>query len=322
MSKISSVISDWNQKLNGDTKFRIRRSPAVKEQFFLAVNKFLAHRGYAGRADGDFKGITNLIFGDEKTAGIIFTAHYDTSKTGYTAPNFYVTNTPGFWGDGVIVIGILLLVILGTVGFGFWHWWAGLAWFALMALYTAVSFMFDNKFNFNDNTSGNIALLEIADRVSRELPHLKDKLAFVFTDREESGLKGGKKLNRQLTAALSPEQLAQKLVLNIDCIGGRDTIFRLYTHSDAGLEIAQKIRELSVREDFKIYKTKTFPSDSSPFKKSIPSISLISVKKAKFPVKDLEKLSNTHSKRDNFFDEAMVQEWTDLVVAYLGTREG
>ncbi|MDR0883466.1 MAG: M28 family peptidase [Oscillospiraceae bacterium] len=320
MRKISSVISDWNQKLNGETQFRVRRSPAVKEQFFLAVNKFLAQRGYTGRADGDFKDTTNLIFGDEKTAEILFTAHYDTSKTGYTAPNFYVTNKPGFWADGVIVIGILLVVLSGTIGFGLWHWWAGLAWFALMVLYTAVSFTFDNKFNFNDNTSGDIALLEIADRVSRELPQLKDKLAFVFTDREEDGLKGGKKLNAQLSDALTPEELAKKLVLNIDCVGGRDTIFRLYTHSDAGLEIAQEIRALSDREDFKIYKTHTFPSDSSPFKKTIPAISLISVSKGKFPVKDLERLTGIHSKHDTLFDEAMVQEWTDLVVAYLAKR--
>jgi hypothetical protein len=320
-------ITKLNQDLNQAERFRIRRSPEVKQAFFDYVSAFLNPRGWQGRIEGTFgKRPANLIFGDEKTAKVILTAHYDTSLTGYTAPNFFVTNAPGIVLDAAIMLGIFGGVVPGgaaAVGYLVGKKKgaaAGVAtaagWLGLMAAYTAMSFWKDNKFNFNDNTSGCVALLAIADRIAKEAPELRDHIALVFFDKEESGLKGSKLLAKQLADALAPAQLRQKLVLNFDCVGGRDTLPRLYTHSEQGLEIARRIRKLSPRGDFKVYKSPMFPSDSSSFKKIIPAISFISVHDF-LGIPGLEQLRDTHSKRDNFFNEAQVGEYVDLGVRAL-----
>ncbi|MDR3314056.1 MAG: M28 family peptidase [Oscillospiraceae bacterium] len=312
------MLEQLKQDLCTSEQFRARRSPGVKKEFYAYISAFLNERGWQGRADGDFKQITNLIFGDERTAKVILTAHYDTSKTGYTAPNFYVTSQIGYAADWVIGVGILGVVFGGAAA-----WWkkkgplAAAGWIAAMAAYTAASFTVNNKFNFNDNTSGCIALLGIADAIARQRPDLRGQIAIVFTDQEENGVRGAKKLNKQLLGSLSPEDLSKKLLLNFDCVGGRDPLFRLYTRSQ-GLDIARQVRALSPREDFLIHETNHFPSDSHPFK-AFPALSFISVKAAKFPPKlGLEKLGDTHTKRDNVLDTGMVQEYVDLAVRFLG----
>ncbi|MDR2753423.1 MAG: M28 family peptidase [Oscillospiraceae bacterium] len=316
------MLEQLKQDLCGNTQFRVRRSPDVKREFFGYVGAFLNERGWQGRPDGDFKQVTNLIFGDERKAKVLITAHYDTPKTGYTAPNFYVTNDRGYAADWVIGAGILTAVFGGATAAyktakhfkqNGWPYAAG--WLGLMAAYTAASFTIDNKFNFNDNTSGCIALLGIADWVAKNRPELRDQIAIVFFDQEESGLRGSKKFNKALLSSLAPEVLSQKLLLNFDCVGGRDSLFRLYTNTPEGLAIARKVRAHSDRADFLTYQTNHFPSDSSSFK-AFPALSFISVKNS--PLPGLEKLSDTHSKRDNFLDTAMVREYIDLTAAFLG----
>ncbi|MDR3345119.1 MAG: Zn-dependent exopeptidase M28 [Oscillospiraceae bacterium] len=319
---MSEIIQTLEQDLCLEERFRVRRSPEVKRAFYAYVSAFLNERGWQGRTDGDFKKTGNLIFGDERKAKVILGAHFDTPKTGYTAPNFFITNNRGYAADWVIGAGILTTVFGGaTVAYkAAKHfgkkgapWAAG--WLGLMAAYTWASFTVDNKFNFNDNTSGCIALLTIADAIAKEHPELRDDIAIVFFDKEESGLIGSKKFNQTLQGSLSQEELSKKLLLNFDCVGGRDPVFRLYSRPGKGIEIAKQIRRHSDREDFVIHETNHFPSDSSSFK-SFPAISFISVKKHKWP--GFEKLGDTHSNKDNYLNVDMIQEYADLAVRFLG----
>ncbi|MDR1735209.1 MAG: M28 family peptidase [Oscillospiraceae bacterium] len=328
---MSEIIETLDHDFNTDSCFRIRRSKEVKQDFYGYVSAFLTERGWQGRTDGDFDcgfgKISNIIFGDERKAKIILGAHYDTPKTGYTAPNFYITNNRGYAVDWVIGGGILGVVFGGATaaykltkkasGSNALSAAAAGTWLALMAAYTAVSFTWDNPTNFNDNTSGCIALLAIADRIAKEAPELRDDICIVFFDKEENGVLGSKKFAKALAGALSPADLQEKLMLNFDCIGGRDPFFRLYSRPGKGVEIAEQIRALSGRQDFAIHATNHFPSDSNSFK-AFPAISFISVSKRLFP--GFEKLKDTHSKRDNFFNVPMVTEYVDLAVRFLLSR--
>ena len=73
-----------------------------------------------------------------------------------------------------------------------------------------------NRHNANDNTSGVVAVLEIA----RVLPELhRDKVCFVLFDLEEAGLIGSasyRKMHKNATDS--------QIVMNLDCVGDGDHI--------------------------------------------------------------------------------------------------
>jgi hypothetical protein len=309
-------IEKLNRDLCGGEAFRMRRKPADKRRFFDYVNEYMSARGASGRADGGFEKTANLIFGDEKKANILLTAHYDTSKSGLTMPPVFVTNKAGIIGDVVVFSLIIIFVVAGTILLGVF---AGLpygaAFLAACGVYTALSFTFDNKFNFNDNTSGCIALLDIADRLSKSRPELFERVCFVFFDGEEKGTLGSKKLKKQLSAALKEEEYLNKILLNFDCVGGRDKDICIYAHNERGLSVAEKIKAAAPKDrDISLFQTPLLPTDSMPFS-DIASVTFISTSKSK--IKPLTKLSDTHSKNDDFLDGDMIDFYASAATEYL-----
>jgi hypothetical protein len=312
-------IEKLNRDLCGDASFRMRRKPADKRRFFDYVNEYMSERKVEGRTDGEFEKTANLIFGDEKKAEVLLTAHYDTSKSGLTMPPIFVTNKAGIIGDAVVLSGIMIFVVAGVVLLGLFAGWGyAAAFFAACGVYTALSFMFDNKFNFNDNTSGCIALLDIADRLSRNNPEIFEKICFVFFDGEEKGTLGSKKLKKQLAAALPKDEYLNKILLNFDCVGGRDEDICIYVHNERGLSVAKEIKAAAPKDrEISLFKTPLLPTDSMPFS-DIASATFISTSKS--VLKPLTKLSDTHSKRDDFLDENMIDFYAAAATEYLVNR--
>ncbi|MDR3217250.1 MAG: M28 family peptidase [Clostridiaceae bacterium] len=312
-----SVIDRAHRDLCLDEKFRVRRESAVKRAFFDYINGFFSARGYVGRPDGDFtpKKPTNLIFGDEKSADILLTAHYDTCMNGSSVPSFFVTNTVGIVADVIIALFFLLgVAIAGTVLLAiFTTWYFALIYFLAGVFWVTTGFVRVNKHNFNDNTSGCIALLELADRIASDFPELKDRIAFVFMDLEESHLNGSKFLHKKLSAELPPEAYATKKLINFDCIGGRDKIKTVYSNSDGGIELAKRINA-AAGTDIKVYRSPLIATDSMPFK-DIAAISYMSV--SSFIFKELTVMKDIHSNRDNLLDTQMIREYVSAVIAAL-----
>ncbi|MDR3294148.1 MAG: M28 family peptidase [Clostridiales bacterium] len=312
------MINKLHQDLNADEKFRVRRDPKVKREFFDYINAYFKERGYSGRPDGEFvpKEPTNLIFGDEKKADILLTAHYDTSLNGNSIPSFFVTNTVGIVAD--VFIGLFFLfgvAIAGTILMAIYTGWYAIPYFIAGALWIYSGFSRVNKHNFNDNTSGCIALLEIADKVARDYPELKDRIAFVFMDLEESRLVGSKFLHEKLKSELAPEIYAAKKLINFDCIGGRDKTKTVYSNNDGGIELAKKLNEVA-GTDIKIYRSPLIATDSMPFK-DITSFSFMST--SPFVFKELTVMKDIHTNRDKYFDAEMVGEYTAAVLKFLPT---
>jgi hypothetical protein len=308
------LFRKFEQDLCLDEKFRIRRKPEVKREFFGYVNEFLSKKGYSGRADGDFKDTTNLIFGDENTADIIFMAHYDTPKTNSgLKPFMFLFNFPGFIAQGLSMLAVLAAVVVGAVLFGRIHIGFSIAWIAVMSAWVFPNYnMFDNKFNFNDNMSGCIALLYIAERLAAEYPEIKERACFVFSDREEAGTVGAKKLKKQLMARLGIEGFRKKILLNFDCVGGRDKDKFIMTNSVEGEALAYKIRG---DENITIYKSPVLNMDSFQFGK-MPSVSFCSASK-KFGIKFLLESKDIHTNRDDFLDTVQIKEYGDLTLKFL-----
>ncbi|MDR2091112.1 MAG: M28 family peptidase [Clostridiales bacterium] len=247
------MIEKLNADLCADKRYRVRAHGEQKADFFGYVKKYMSEHGYDGRADGDFgdaKGAANLVFGDETKAEIFLTAHYDTPKNAATLPSFFVTNKAGIVADVFMGLGYIFIAFGVTALLGFFvSWYAAIAYFLLGLVWAGSNFSRDNEFNFNDNTSGCIAIMEIAAKIAEECPEMKNRLCFVFFDREETGAQGSKKFRKRLLSALQPEVFRSKIFLNFDCVGGRDKDLNIYVYTEEGQKLANQIKAFAPDND-------------------------------------------------------------------------
>lgn len=163
----------------------------------------------------------NMVLGDPASAKVLLTAHYDTCVQ-MPFPNF-ITPT-NFW----IYLGYQILIVIpffvimwlarevvfALTQADYWSFLAG--YFAMLgAMYYLLIGGPANPWTANDNTSGVITLVELYHAMPQEL---KDQVAFVFFDNEESGLLGSGFFAKKH----KNEDLKQKLVLNFDCVSDGD----------------------------------------------------------------------------------------------------
>ena len=135
----------------------------------------------------------NLILGDSASAKILLTAHYDTCVK-MPFPNF-ITPT-NFWiylGYQLLIVIPFLLVmwLVRDVVFLLTRWDYGSILAGYFAMLGAMYYLLiggpANKWTANDNTSGVITLVELYHAMPQVM---KERVAFVFFDNEESGLLG------------------------------------------------------------------------------------------------------------------------------------
>lgn len=203
------------------TTFPVRKSKRQKQAFRDAVQSYAASLGYESRVEAGSLGSRNLVLGDPEGAEYLLTAHYDTCAR-LPFPSFI---TPcNFWpflGYQLLIVALILLAAFafgllvglaaGDLGIGSIAGY--LCVWVLIALMVAGP---ANRQNANDNTSGVIALLEIA----RTMPEKqRSKVCFVLFDLEEAGLIGSASYRKAHKTATD-----KQLVLNLDCVGDGDDI--------------------------------------------------------------------------------------------------
>lgn len=198
--------------------YPIRRTEAQKS----AVREYIVSRisefGYCAKVEttADRKN-QNVVIGDPTTAKVILTAHYDTPASAIF-PNLMLPRNPILYYlcqllPMFLLVGIALLGgFLASLPF---NKNMGVFLGVYMILYYALFFicyrMRSNPHNANDNTSGVATVLTA---LANADPAHKASVAAILFDNEEKGKKGSKAYYQD-----HKSEIADKLVLNFDCVG-------------------------------------------------------------------------------------------------------
>lgn len=229
---------EFSQKIFEDCPTRFTRRE--KNKLLLMLREKFRDLGYdsADIKTLKHKGIGkshNFVVG-RPDAPYIFTAHYDTpGKTGFL---LFASRFVGQTGANIVYI-LLCIAFFAAISFGTYKltdllsdsFGSGIQEFLPLFIYVAVMLgiillMFvpmivKNKNNRNDNTSGVIGLLTIAEIVAQN-PELRDKCCFVFFDNEEWGLLGSAKYSAWLKN--NGYDVTRSMLINLDCIGVGDKL--------------------------------------------------------------------------------------------------
>lgn len=202
--------------------YQIRKTKRQKADFRQWLCGELTRLGYAPREERS--GIScNLVVGDPETARVIYTAHYDTCAV-LPFPNF-ITPRNLLW---YLLYQLLLVAAMFALAIGaelglLLLWEDCPIWLAIGAVYAVLLFCCwwimtgpANRHTVNDNTSGVLTLVELAQALPAQQ---REQVALVFFDNEEKGLLGS-------TAFAKAHKSVRErtLVINFDCVSDGDHI--------------------------------------------------------------------------------------------------
>ena len=202
-------------------KYQVRRTKKQKDDFIVFVQAAAHSAGYPCEEEaikGSLFVSRNLIVGDPEKAKVIFTAHYDTCAQ-LPFPNLVYPQSRVMTILAQIPLILILLALsfgMGYLAYGLWGRVGAVlvAYVVYFGLFSLVFFGPANKHTANDNTSGVAALLQI---MSALPPEQKQNAAFIFFDNEEYGKVGSKAYAKKY-----PDITADKVLLNLDCVGDGD----------------------------------------------------------------------------------------------------
>ncbi len=294
---------------------RFKRSD--KNKLLLMLREKFRDLGYDGSQIRTLKhkGIGkshNFVVG-RPDAPYIFTAHYDTpGKTGFL---LFASRFVGQTGANIVYL-LLMAAVFAGGGFGakkitdyfidrfaspsmnFLPLLVYLIEILVVVLLVFLPMFVPNKTNRNDNTSGVLGLIAIAEIVSQN-PELRDKCCFVFFDNEEWGLLGSANYSSWLKKGGYDVQ--RSLLINLDCIGVGDKLVAAATNSRSkGTKFLKQ--EFALR-DVKLIRKRSlmiYMSDHASFK---GGVMLARMKRSTFgPLY----IPNIHTRRDKECDLDMV----------------
>lgn len=302
---------DFAQRVFEECPTRFNRSE--KNKLLLLLREKFRELGYDGSSIKTLKhkGVGkshNFVVG-RPDAPYIFTAHYDTpGKTG-----FLLFSSKVFGQTGANIVYMLLMILLfGGLSFGM----SRLSDFLiekfdnllfafippltalLVCLFIFIPMFVKNKNNRNDNTSGVLGLIAIAEIISQD-PELRDKCCFVFFDNEEWGLLGSAKYSAWLKNG--GYDAARSLIINLDCIGiGDKLVAASVNHRNKASKFLKQ--EFALRDTKLIRKQSMmiYMSDHASFK---GAVMLSRMKRSTFgPLY----IPNIHTRRDTECDLNLV----------------
>lgn len=242
----------------------------------------------------------NLVIGDVESADFILTAHYDTCAA-LPFPNILAPINKAFTLFYNILICLPFIAVMAitcrllsfVIDVFLIRYWIS---FAVMFLLLLAVFMGGkpNRHTANDNTSGVITLVELMSRLS---PEQKERTAFVFFDNEENGMLGS-----AFFAKKHKSCLADKLVINFDCVSDGDNI--LVAMNDAAKNrydalVSDAFSPENGKKPF-VSSLAFYPSDQMMFPVSIAVAAL----KKKKPIGLY--VDRIHTKHDTVFEESNI----------------
>ena len=299
-----------------------RFKPKQKERFINGLGNEFAQMGYAVRLMKDDEkrknATTDLIVGDIANANTVYAAYYDTpAKYLWGNVNYYPLNGTLSMKSSLWPTYLPIFVVLGVVSALFiWLFTAkevggdfrtlllfGAAIVAFIVT-SAVSRGFANPCNINRNTSGIMALLDVASKLDE---NQRKKVAFLLFDK---GTTDGSGMN--MIAQAMPKTLDKHQFIFVDCVA-------------KGSCVAVGYRENNEREARKLmsaYKgskeTKVMHMDEKRVVYTgayfVPKAVVVTA--GEFDGNDIV-VAHTGSKKDMTWDEEVINDVTNMLIGYL-----
>lgn len=206
--------------------YQIRKSAKQKAAFRDFLCGHLREMGFEVKIEG--KSSKNIVVGDVEKAKVIYTAHYDTCPV-LPIANFITPRNIVWYLLYQLLICVPMFVLAIGAEVGMMLLWENVTGelcplpVAIAALYAVLFFFLwwiyagpANKHTVNDNTSGVVTLVEIAEYLPQEL---RDEVCLIFFDNEEKGLFGASAFAKKYKAVRK-----NTLVVNFDCVSDGDSI--------------------------------------------------------------------------------------------------
>jgi hypothetical protein len=267
----------------------------------------------------------NIVIGNPDTASVVYGAHYDTCArlpfpNFITPKNFVIFLLYQIFVGVVMAAPVLLVVIPLTTLFV----WLGvpdgvdillseLCLFAgILGIYLLMTKGPSNRYNANDNTSGVVTVLALADRLAG-----RNDVCFVLFDNEEVGLFGSAAF-----AKAHKNVRDRTLLVNFDCVSDGAWLLILSSKSarrtTAYNDFCESVRRRCASTDkiplIASSSTTIYPSDQMNFKKSI---AVAALKKTKTPLIGYY-MDRIHTPKDTVLEERNVER---ISAGLAGTAE-
>jgi hypothetical protein len=218
----TSLISHWDA--DWAKRFPRRIKTLEKEAFLQMLDQELQTMGFATEHIKVRYAFTNrLLLTRCERPEVIFMAHYDTP----TIMPFWIPSLYTIFGHTrQITMAVALIILIQLPNFLAkvisvhfpslaWVTAMALALFYVLLVLSFIPILVPNPHNREDNTSGVIGLLALADWI-KDQPALKAKVQFAFLDNEEWGLLGSGGLKEHWNKQGYPYQDA--VIISLDCI--------------------------------------------------------------------------------------------------------
>ena len=298
-------------------QFPVRKSRKQKEAFRQEVMKYAQSLGYDAAVEKGSFGVKNVVIGNPESAKFLVTAHYDTCAR-MIVPNLLTPCSLILFVLYQVLISALMLAPAFAVD-ALMVWLTGsylLSYIAFLSVFALTFWLMlagpANPSNANDNTSGVVTVLEIAESLPN---NLRDNVCFVLFDLEELGLIGSASYRKKHKKASN-----RQVVLNLDCVGDGDHIYFFPTakvKKDARkLEKFQKICGTFGKKKI-VFRKKGFsvyPSDQAQFPYGVGICALNKNKLGLY-------LSRIHTPKDTVLDIHNVNLLRAALTTYLCSGE-
>ena len=306
--------NNWKEMILPE--YEVRKSKAQKSRFVNMLSEKYGDRLRVEETRGLIKS-RNVIIGNPERAKVVFTAHYDTAPV-MPFPNFITPkNIPVYLLYQLLLVLVIYLPVALVVGVSM-HLTRGLSESVQIIINEAVFFasligimwfLLDgpaNRHTANDNTSGVVAVLTLADRLT------SDDFAFILFDNEERGLLGSSSY-----AAAHKSVRENTMIVNLDCISDGDHVMFLISKKASGSAYATALESMALNVLGEYGKSAiitgprgtVYPSDQRSFKVSIGVAAL-----KKSPSRRIGYyMDRIHTKRDTKFDDANIAAICDLL---------
>jgi len=273
-----------------------------KNKFLDTVEEKLTEYGYGFERKKFGKIIKSVNLETKSTKPeFIFIAHYDTG----TIMPFWISWLMRFFGVNnqlLLIIPLCFFISLFSI-LGHYHIVFKIVyWIISISLLT---FLIPNRKNFDDNTSGVVALLSLAKKCK---DNGIDNVKFIFADNEELGLIGSSAHRKYL----EKERLIlpNSKIISLDCVGVGE--FPLITRNSKSDYETFFYKEM--QKEFELCKSNRMIlplSDNFSFRK-YGALNISFVNKAVVPFG--YSLSKIHSSNDNFIDLQKIEKLTDVLL--------
>ena len=305
--------TNWKEIILPDYEVRKR-----KKQKTAFIDMLREHFGDRMRVEecGSLVKSRNIVIGDPETADVIYAAHYDTCA-GLPFPNFITPRNLFVFILYQIAVALLFViplfaldVLVAILCRGLPDLWGLLLTegFLILGLFGVVwVFMGDhpNPHTANDNTSGVVTVLTLAERLADS----GNRAAFILFDNEENGLLGSSGY-----AAKHKTVRQNTLLVNFDCVSDGDRILVICSKPAEKLAFYEAVKEAAGQVfagrkqvcEVCPKKGTIYPSDQACFKVSAAVCALNESKKIGLY------MDKIHTVKDTVFEEDNIEALAEL----------